>query len=61
MGPRKAGRKHDFFTKESNPNVDILSDTIARTTNTIKSWKQVYDILEQEISLCSNDSTEEWG
>ena len=59
MSPRKEGRKEDSFTKESNPNADILSNTVARLTYVIKSWKQVYDILEQKISLCFNDSTEE--
>jgi hypothetical protein len=28
-------------------------------TDAIKTWKHVYDILEQEISLCSDDSTKE--
>jgi hypothetical protein len=59
MAPRKAGKKQDSLTEESNPNADILSDTTARLTDVIKSWKQVYDILEQEISLCSDDSVEE--
>jgi hypothetical protein len=51
MAPRKEGKKQDSFVEESNPNSDILSDTTARLTDVIKSWKQVYEILEQENSL----------
>jgi hypothetical protein len=58
-GVAQRRKKKDSLTYESNPNADILSNTTSRLTNVIKSWKQVYEILEQEISLCSNDSAEE--
>ena len=54
-----ASRKEGKSTEDSNPNTDILSDTTAQITNTIKTWKQVYNILEQKILLCPDDSTEE--
>jgi hypothetical protein len=57
MALRKAGKKQDPFAEEPNPNSDILSDTTARLTDVIKSWKQVYEILEQENSLYSDDSS----
>jgi hypothetical protein len=59
MSPHKAGKKQESSAEDSNPNMDILSDTTARITDAIKSWKQVYDILEHEILLCPDDSTEE--
>jgi hypothetical protein len=59
MAPHKPGKKQDASTDDSNPNTDILSDTTSRITDTIKSWKQVYDILEHEILLCPDDSVEE--
>jgi len=47
------------LTEETNPNAYTLSNTTSRLTDTIKSWKQVYDILEHELSLCCDDSTKE--
>jgi hypothetical protein len=58
MAPRKATRKQDPFVEEPNPNSDIFSDTTARLTDNIKSWKQVYEILEDENSLPSDESSE---
>jgi hypothetical protein len=55
MSPHKAGKKQESSAEDSNPNMDILSDTTARITDAIKSWKQVYDILEHEILLCPDD------
>jgi hypothetical protein len=50
-------------THESNPNAYVLSDTTAQSIDTIKSWKEVYDIFEHEISnsLSPYASTEEDG
>ena len=59
VAPRKAGKKQDASADDSNPNTDVLSDTTPRITDTIKSWKQVYDILEHEIINCPDDSDEE--
>ena len=44
--------------EEPNPNLDIFSDTTARLTDNIKSWKQVYEILEDEKSLPFDESSE---
>jgi hypothetical protein len=59
MAPRKATRKLDALGDDSNPNIDVLSNTTPRVTDTIKSSKQVYDILEHEIINCPDDSAEE--
>ena len=59
MSPHKVGKKKESSVEDSNPNMDIISDIIARITDTIKSWKQVYEILEHEILLCPEDSAKE--
>jgi len=59
MLPHKTGKKQESLAEESNPNMDILSDTTAWIRDMLKSWKHVYDILEHEILLFLNDSIEE--
>jgi hypothetical protein len=58
MAPHKATRKQDSSVEDLNPNSNIYSDTTARLTNNIKSWTQVYEILEDEKSLPSDESSE---
>jgi hypothetical protein len=57
MAPHKPGKNKYALVDDSNPNTDILSNTTSQITDTIKSWKLVYDVLEHEILLCLNDST----
>ena len=59
MVPCKPGKKQDALVDDSNPNKDILLDTTSRIGDAIKSWKQVYNILEHEIVVYPNDSAEE--
>jgi hypothetical protein len=59
MVPRKAAKKLDASGDDSNPNKNVLSDTTSRIVDAIKTWKQVFDVLEHEIINCPNDSTEE--
>jgi hypothetical protein len=59
MVPCKAGKKQDASTSDSSPNTDVLSDTTPQILDTIKSWKQVYDILEHEVIECLDDSAGE--
>jgi hypothetical protein len=54
----KNKQKRYVDTEEPNPNSDIFSDTTAHLTEIIKSWKQVYEILEHEKSLPSDESSE---
>jgi hypothetical protein len=49
----------DAAGEDSNPNADVLSDTTLQVTDTIKTWKQVFEILEREIINYPEDSTEE--
>jgi uncharacterized protein YllA (UPF0747 family) len=32
-----------------NPNTDVLSDTSPRAVDTVKTWTQVFDILQHEL------------
>jgi hypothetical protein len=59
MAPRKMMKKPDAAGEDSNPNVDILSDTTPRAIDTVKSWTQVFEVLEQEIINCPEDSGDE--
>jgi hypothetical protein len=59
MAPRKDAKKLDASGDDSNPNADVLSDTTPRVADAIKTWKQVFDVLEHEIINCPDDSAEE--
>jgi hypothetical protein len=57
MAPRKSTRSQDQSVEESNPNLDIYSNTTSRLIDNIKSWVWVYEILEDEKSLPSDESS----
>jgi hypothetical protein len=59
MAPRKDAKKLDESSDDSNPNADVLSDTTPRVVDSIKSWKQVFDILEHDIINYPDDSAKE--
>ena len=59
MVPHKDGKKQYASADDSNKKKCILLDTTPWITTTIKSWKQVYDILEHEIINYPDNSTEE--
>jgi hypothetical protein len=59
MAPWKMMKNPDAAGEDSNPNTDILSDTTPRAMDTVKSWTQVFEVLEQEIINCPEDSAEE--
>jgi hypothetical protein len=42
--------------ESTNPNTDVLSDTLPRTIDTVKSWTQVFDILQHELINFPEDS-----
>jgi hypothetical protein len=52
-------KKTDAAGEVSNPNTDVLSDTTPRVIDTVKSWTQVFDILEHELINCPEDSDDE--
>jgi hypothetical protein len=59
MASWKIEKNIDAFCDDSNPNEDILSDTTQRFMDTIKTWMQVFDVLEHEIINYPDDSIEE--
>jgi hypothetical protein len=42
-----------------NPNTNIFSDTSPRTIDTVKTWMQVFDILQYELINFLDDSSDE--
>jgi hypothetical protein len=59
MEPQKMMKNPDATSEDSNPNVDVLSNTTMRAMDTVKSWTQVFEVLEHEIINCPEDSAEE--
>jgi hypothetical protein len=59
MAPRKMMKRPDAASEGSNPNADIMSDTAPRAIDTVKSWTQVFEVLEHEIINCPKDSGDE--
>jgi aminopeptidase-like protein len=43
----------------ANTNADILSDTTPRAIDMVKSWTQVFEILEHDLINCLEDSDDE--
>jgi hypothetical protein len=53
MAPRKMAKA---ARESTNPNTDVLSDTSPRAIDTVKSWTQVFDILQHELINYLEDS-----
>ena len=59
IAQQKAAKKLDASGDDSNPNADVLSNRTLWVADAIKTWMQVFDVLEHEIINCLDDSTEE--
>jgi hypothetical protein len=59
MAPLKMMKKPDTAVEVLNPNVNILSDTMPRATDTVKKWTQDFEILEREIIKFPEDFGDE--
>jgi hypothetical protein len=59
MAPQKMMKKIDAVGEASNMNVDVLSDTMPRAIDSIKSWTHVFKIMENEIINCPEESGNE--
>jgi hypothetical protein len=55
MPPRKETK---VTGESSSQNTDALSDTSPRSIETVKSWTQVFNILQYEMVNCSDDSSD---
>jgi hypothetical protein len=53
MAPRKMVK---VSGESSSQNTDVLSDTSPRAVETIRTWTQVCDILQYELSNCPEES-----
>jgi hypothetical protein len=56
MAPQKMAKASG---ESANLNTDVLSDTSSKAIDTMKSWTQVFDILEHELKNCPDDSGNE--
>jgi hypothetical protein len=59
MAPWKMIKKTDVVGEGENLNADILLDTTSQAIDTVKSWTQVFKILEHELINCQEDSSDE--
>jgi hypothetical protein len=55
MAPRKAPKKSEEAGESSNLDGDVISDTTPHVVDSIKSWRQIFDILEYELRNCPDD------
>jgi hypothetical protein len=53
MAPRKIAKATGEST---NPNTDVISDTSLRAIDTVKTWMQVFDILQHKLINCPEES-----
>jgi hypothetical protein len=55
MPPRKATKATG---EGSSQNTDALSNTSPRSIDTVKSWMQIFNILQYELVNCPDDSSD---
>jgi hypothetical protein len=56
MAPKKGPKKSEDTTEIFSPEGDVISDTMPHAIDSIKSWRQIYEILDYEIKNSPNDS-----
>ena len=59
MAPRKTSKKNDDAGEGSNLSADVMSDTTPHVVDSIRSWMQIFAILEHEFINYSYDSGDE--
>jgi hypothetical protein len=55
MAPRKAPKKSEETGESSNPDGYVISDTTPHVVDLVKSWRQIFEILEYEVRNCLDD------
>jgi hypothetical protein len=55
MAPRKETKATG---ESSSKNIDVISDTSPKSIDTVKSWMQVFNILQYELVNCLYDSSD---
>jgi hypothetical protein len=53
MAPQKMAKEAG---ESMNPNTNVLSNTSPRVVDTVKTWTQVFDILQHNLINCPEDS-----
>jgi hypothetical protein len=56
MAPKKAPNKSEDTEEMRNPEGDIISDTTPHAIDSIKSWREIYELLDYEIKNSPADS-----
>ena len=56
MAPKKAPKKREDIEEMRNPEGDIISETMPHAINSIKSWREIYELLDYEIKNSPIDS-----
>ena len=56
MALKKALKKSEDTEEMRNPEGDIISDTMPHAIDSIKSWREIYELLDYEIKNSSIDS-----
>jgi hypothetical protein len=56
MARKKGPKKSEDTTDISNLEGDVISDTMPHAINSIKSWRQIYENMDYEITNSPNDS-----
>ena len=59
MAPKKTLQKSDEAGEGSNPNSDILYDTTPQAVDLVRSWMQIFEILEREAINGQDDFGDE--
>jgi hypothetical protein len=49
MVPKKSLKKSEDTEEMHNPEGDIISDTTPHAIDSIKSWREIYELLDYEI------------
>jgi hypothetical protein len=49
MAPKKAPKKSEYTEEMHNLEGDIISDTTPHAIDSIKSWREIYEILYYEL------------
>jgi hypothetical protein len=55
MESRKEPKKSEEAGENSNPDEDVISDTMPDVVDSVKSWREIFETLDYEIRNCPDD------
>jgi hypothetical protein len=56
MAPRKTPKKSEEAAESSSPEGDVIYNTTLNVIDSIKSWRQFFETLDNEINNFHDDS-----